>query len=122
VATSLKDAFTDLIAGRETAEATFAAPWEARAFAIVLELAQGGRITLDEFRQHLIAEIGTADDVTRAGGQGRSYYESWLAALEHILRERNLAGSAEVNRSAEIIAANPPAPTVAISRGPIRIA
>jgi nitrile hydratase accessory protein len=122
VATSLKDALTDLIAGRETAEVTFAAPWEARAFAIVLELANSGSITLDEFRQHLIAEISAADDVARVGGQGPSYYECWLAALERILRERNLAEAAEVNRSAAIIAANPPAPTVAISRGPVRIA
>ncbi len=122
MASSLKDAIADLIAGRETDEVTFAAPWEARAFAIVLELAQGGRITLDEFRQHLIAEISAADDAARAGGQGRSYYECWLAALERILRDHNLADAPEINRSAAIIAANPPAPTVAISRGPVRIA
>lgn len=122
MATALKDALEDLIARRETHEATFAAPWEARAFAIVLELAESGRITLDEFRQHLIAEISAGDDVARAGGQGPSYYESWLAALERILGERSLADSAEIDRSAAIIAANPPAPTVAPSRGPIRIA
>ena len=122
MATALKDALEDLIAGRETREATFAAPWEAHAFAIVLELAETGRITLDEFRRHLIAQISSADDVTRAGGQGTSYYESWLAALERILGERGLAASAEIDRSAAIIAANPPAPTVAHSRGPIRIA
>ena len=99
-------------------EVNFAAPWEARAFALALALAERGAFEWEEFRQRLIAQIAAAD----AGRSAASYYECWLAALEIALKIRNLVNPAELDQRAERIAANPPAPTKASSAGPIKIA
>jgi nitrile hydratase accessory protein len=103
----------------------FAEPWEARAFAIALTLSGGKRFSWDEFRDRLIAEIGRAD-AAHEGSAGSDpnepYYESWLAALEQVLCAKSLLGADEIDRRAAAIAASPPAPTKALSRGPIKIA
>jgi nitrile hydratase accessory protein len=108
-------------------EATvFAEPWEARAFAIALTLSGGKGFSWNEFRERLIAEIAQAD-VAHEGGAGTDdnpgqYYECWLAALEQVLCAKSLLGAEEIERRAAAIAASPPAPTKAQSRGPIKIA
>lgn len=114
------------IAGRD-AEVVFAEPWEARAFALALTLSAGGQFSWDEFRDRLIAEIAKADAAAGAGpaavkAAGGHYYECWLAALEKLLREKALLSGVEIERRAAAIAASPPAPTKAKSRGPIKIA
>lgn len=107
-------------------EATvFAEPWEARAFAIAVTLSGGKGFSWDEFRDRLIAEIAQTD-AAREGRTGHGtdepYYECWLAALEQILCAKSLLGAEEIDRRAAAIAASPPAPTKAQSRGPIKIA
>ncbi len=62
---------------RSNGELVFAAPWESRAFGLVLTLVDAGRFTYEDFRTRLVARIGEAPD--------RPYYESWLAALEDLL-------------------------------------
>jgi nitrile hydratase accessory protein len=111
------------------AEAVFAEPWEARAFALALTLSGGGQFTWDEFRDRLIAEIARADaaatrdgHVVAADSPRGPYYECWLAALEQLLREKAVLSADEIERRAAAIAASPPAPTKAQSRGPIRVA
>jgi len=71
---------------------TFSAPWEARAFAIAVRLSEAGVCSWDEFRAHLIAEIGKADRVRAHGWSedGDGYYVYFLRALENLLREKNL--------------------------------
>jgi len=71
---------------------TFSAPWEARAFAIAVQLSESGVCTWDEFRRHLIAEIGKADKVRAHGWveNGDGYYVYFLRALEAVLREKGL--------------------------------
>ena len=73
-------------------ETTFSAPWEARAFAIAVRLSESGVCTWDEFRRHLIAEIGKADKVHAHGWveNGDGYYVYFLRALEAVLREKGL--------------------------------
>jgi nitrile hydratase accessory protein len=108
------------------AGAVFAEPWEARAFALALTLSEGGQFSWDEFRDCLIAEIAeidaAADPHTAAAASRGPYYECWLVALEKLLREKALLNADEIERRAAAIAASPPAPTKAQSRGPIRIA
>jgi nitrile hydratase accessory protein len=110
------------------AEAGFAEPWEARAFALALTLSRSGRFSWNEFRERLIAEIAQADaGTTHQGGTDAHsppgpYYECWLAALEKLLREKALLDADEIAQRAAAIAASPPAPTKAQSRGPIKIA
>ena len=115
--------------------AVFAAPWQARAFAIAVTLSRAGRFAWDEFRAALIAEIaagesdhddarhsGDAVHTDDAGVAGEAYYESWLAALERMIRAKGLLAPAEIERRAAAIAASPPARTRARSSGPITIA
>jgi nitrile hydratase accessory protein len=103
-------------------EINFAEPWEARAFAIALALSESGRFAWEEFRQRLIAEIAQADAAAAAGAPRLDYYECWLRALEAVLGAKGIAAGAEIDRHADRIAANPPAPTKAVSTGPVKIA
>jgi nitrile hydratase accessory protein len=115
--------------GPDAAEPVFAEPWEARTFALALTLSRSGHLSWEEFRDRLIAEIAKDDASAIPDGQVLSadsprgpYYECWLAALEQLLREKALLNADEIERCAAAIAASPPTPTKAQSRGPIKIA
>jgi len=71
----------------------FSAPWEARAFAIALGLSQAGLFAWDEFRAHLIAEVGASDRIRERDGTNRQgeYYEHFLRALEAVVTEKGIA-------------------------------
>ena len=77
-------------------DVTFSAPWEARAFAMAVRLSEAGICTWEEFRTHLIAEIGKADKVRAHGWSegGDGYYVYFLHALENLLREKNIVDAA----------------------------
>ena len=79
-------------------DVTFSAPWEARAFAMAVRLSESGLCTWDEFRAHLIAEIGKADKVRAHGWSetGDGYYVYFLRALENLLREKNLVDASSL--------------------------
>jgi nitrile hydratase accessory protein len=83
----------------------FSAPWEARAFAIALGLSQAGLFTWDEFRVHLIAEVGATDRIRERDGTNRQgeYYEHFLRALEAVVTEKGIATRSELTiRIAEL--------------------
>src|ERR1022692_321675 len=87
----------ELLSGTSLADkATFSAPWEARAFAMALKMSESGLFTWDEFRAHLIEEIGHADKVRAHGWvePGDGYYTYFLRALEKLLLEKALVDSA----------------------------
>jgi nitrile hydratase accessory protein len=113
-----------------TAEAVFAEPWEARAFALAVTLSGGEHFAWDDFRDLLIAEIAAGDAAAANAGPARlpddtaaaPYYERWLAALEKILCAKAMLNAEEIDLRAAAIAASPPAPTKAQGRGPIKIA
>ncbi len=67
----------------ETPDAPFEAPWQARAFALAVQLHEAGHSTWPAWSQRL----GRA---CRAEPE-RPYWESWLAALEELVAERGLA-------------------------------
>ena len=71
----------------------FSAPWEARAFAIALQLAESGHISWDEFRDRLIAEVRASDKIRARDGTSDNgeYYDHFLHALEKLLREKGIA-------------------------------
>ena len=80
-------------AARLDPDHVFSAPWEARAFALALKLSESGHFTWDEFRQHLMAEVGASDRIRARDGtsdQGE-YYEHFLRALEKLLDEKGIA-------------------------------
>ena len=87
--------------------AVFAEPWQARAFAIVVALCRDGGVPWDDFRNHLIAEIGAADD------EATGYYEHWLTACERLLAERGVVAPETLAAIKADLAAHPPHPTTA---------
>ena len=106
-------------------EVVFAEPWEARAFAIAVTLFEGGRFSWNEFRERLVEEIARADSAAALRNspvEGGAYYECWLRALEKLLGAKGILSATEIEQRAEAIAASPPTPTKALSRGPIKIA
>ena len=66
----------------EPEEPVFAEPWQARAFALVLKLAERGHFTSSEWTAALSRQV--------AGDDGSRYYEHWLAALEKLVVEKGL--------------------------------
>jgi nitrile hydratase accessory protein len=70
---------------RSNGEPVFDAPWESRAFGMVVSLHQRGAFEWDEFRDLLIDEVARSE---RQGG--RPYYESWLAAFQRLAIDKDL--------------------------------
>jgi nitrile hydratase accessory protein len=60
-------------------EPTFAAPWEARAFAMAVRLRDQGHLRWPAFQACLAARIAADPD------QETGYYEHWLACLEALI-------------------------------------
>lgn len=69
-------------------ERPFEAPWQARAFALAVDLHERGLFTWDEWSTALGDAIG-ADP-------GRDYYESWLDALQTMLTARGALSRTEI--------------------------
>lgn len=69
----------------------FAEPWEAKAFAIVVSLAQAGHISWPEWVACFAKEVAAASADEACGGQPRSYYAQWLSAAETLLAEKGMA-------------------------------
>jgi nitrile hydratase accessory protein len=73
----------------------FAEPWQAQAFALAVRLSADGHFTWSEWAAALAAELeaaarhGTPDD-------GSRYYEHWLAALERLVENKQLARGSEL--------------------------
>jgi nitrile hydratase accessory protein len=93
---------------RKNGELVFDAPWQSRAFAMAVRLAEQGLFEWDDFRERLIAEIAVAP----AGGPSEEspatvYYRQWLAALETLLRAKGLFGPADVEARAHDLASRP---------------
>jgi nitrile hydratase accessory protein len=71
----------------------FAEPWEAEAFALAVQLQERGAFTPEEWSQALGAEIAKAPE--------QPYYRNWLAALETLVADKQLADAGTLRRYAE---------------------
>ena len=69
---------------RDGTEPVFQAPWEAQAFATVMHLHAQGVFSWPEWAACLAAEIKRAQQLGDADA-GDTYYNHWLAALEHLV-------------------------------------
>ncbi len=79
---------------RDNGELVFAAPWEGRALAMAIGLLQSLSLPWEEFRSRLIEEIAREPE--------RPYYESWVAALERLLRECGVLSDEQLAALSEI--------------------
>lgn len=77
--------------------AVFAAPWQARAFALVVALSERGLFSLRDFQAALTARIGrfeTAGVIEDA----TDYYTRWIEALGDLLAARGMAADEHLHR------------------------
>lgn len=75
---------------RQNGELVFDAPWQSRAFGMAVGLHQQGLFRWDEFRDHLIAEIGSPVEGDASTSPATAYYRQWLRALESLLVEKGV--------------------------------
>ena len=76
----------------------FAAPWQAEAFALALQLHERGLFTWTEWAATLGEEIKKAQ-ATGDPDTGETYYHHWLATLERLVAEKGLADTALLVRT-----------------------
>jgi nitrile hydratase accessory protein len=80
----------DLTSTTLPAESAFAEPWQARAFALAIKLADRGHFTSREWTAALSREIGKTAAASATIDDGSHYYEHWLTALETLAVEKGL--------------------------------
>ncbi len=74
-------------------EIKFNEPWEARAFAIIVQLANAGQFTWAEWVECFSKEVAAAAAVEAAGGAPNTYYQQWLTAAEKIMIAKGIASA-----------------------------
>ena len=72
----------------------FPAPWAARAFALAVALNERGVFVWHEWSEALGAEIARLSETDAADPE--AYWRAWLAALESLLLERQVARPADL--------------------------
>ena len=81
---------------RDTSGPVFKEPWEAEAFAMTLSLHEKGVFTWSQWAEVLSDEIARA----QASGDpdlGDTYYHHWLAALERMVVEHDIASEQQLD-------------------------
>jgi nitrile hydratase accessory protein len=80
---------------RSNGEPVFAAPWQSRAFGLVVALYKAGRYPWHEFKGRLIEEIaaGRPDD---APIDASEYYYQWVRAFSRLVIETGLLNESEL--------------------------
>ena len=87
---------------RDSDGPVFAEPWQAQAFAVVVELTEAGTISREEWADCLAAVLQEATERGQCD-TGERYYDHWLTALERIIVEKNLAAPDELKSEGESI-------------------
>lgn len=83
----------------------FAEPWQAQAFAIVVDLIESETLTRGEWARRLGAAFKNAES-REEYDTGKRYYDHWLAALEQLIVDKNLAGWDDLFSEKELIREN----------------
>jgi len=83
----------------------FAEPWQAQAFAVVVELIEAGSLTREEWADHLGAVLREAEDRAEYD-TGDRYYHHWLTALERVVVGKSLAGWEDLSKEGKFIRDN----------------
>jgi nitrile hydratase accessory protein len=87
---------------RDESGPLFDEPWQAQAFAVVVDLTEAGKISVKEWAEHLGAVLKEAE----ARGEydtGHHYYEHWLTALERLVVEKSMTRWDELAHEGETI-------------------
>lgn len=79
----------------------FDEPWHARAFGLVLALAETNAYQFEDFRQSLIATIGRWEATHEVDDPSWEYYEQWLAAFERLVVALGIVTPQEIDGRTE---------------------
>jgi nitrile hydratase accessory protein len=82
----------------------FDEPWQAQAFAVVVQLIESGKLAQKEWADRLGIVFREAEERGEFN-TGELYYQHWLTALERLLVEKNLTGWDELAEERESIRA-----------------
>ena len=86
----MNDLLTELPAlPHDEKDLMFQEPWQAQAFAITLQLHEAGHFSWTEWAHYLSVHIKTDQNLDQTDQQ-TAYYRCWLAALEHISKDKRL--------------------------------
>lgn len=88
---------------RSNGELVFDEPWESRAFAMAVSLAEAEVFSWRDFQEALIARIARHD----AASTPWRYYRHWLDALEDVLADRGAVKHDDVTVRASELSARP---------------
>jgi nitrile hydratase accessory protein len=77
---------------RSNGEPVFDAPWQSRAFGMVVSLHERGAFDWGAFRDRL------ADELRRSGSDGATaYYESWVRAFHRLVVDGELLPAGDID-------------------------
>lgn len=95
--------------GGPPGERSFEQPWEIRAFALAVAAHKAGQYDWSSFQRALIGSIKRWEE-THPGlaDSSWSYYEHWVTALETVLEDAGVFGTADIDRRTEEVLATPP--------------
>jgi nitrile hydratase accessory protein len=85
----------DLAIPRKNGEPVFDAPWQSRAFGMVVRLNTQGVYVWDEFKHRLIEQIA-AGDSTDVPPNSSPYYYQWVEAFWQLLIEKGILSEREM--------------------------
>jgi nitrile hydratase accessory protein len=75
---------------QEVNELVFDAPWQARAFGLVVTLYRQGLFEWNEFQSRLIEQIQADAFADEENDPESVYYRQWIAAFEQLLADKGL--------------------------------
>lgn len=81
---------------RTNGELIFEAPWEARAFGMVVRLCESGVYPWDDFKERLIQAISRWACKDPAVDSESGYYHHWLRAFEQLVKDHGILAGAEI--------------------------
>ncbi len=93
----------------DDADLIFAEPWEARAFAIIVNLAQAGHFAWGEWVDCFSQEVARATAAEASGAPAKTYYEQWLDAAETLLVTKGVTSRPQLQAKRFAIGAVGPA-------------
>lgn len=78
---------------RKNGEPVFEAPWQSRAFGMVVSLHKAGLFPWDDFKTLLIEEVAAESAGPLAAG---AYYHQWMKAFWRLLLSKGILSEAEM--------------------------
>ena len=78
----------------------FRQPWEAKAFAMVVQMHAKGLFTWKEWVGHLTAVIAEEEAPDEDGSR---YYYHWLSACERLLAAKGIASSSQIGEREDLV-------------------